>query len=219
MTFVAARPLGGGRMELRHRYLPQPGFVIITVVTPEAGGLEVVARLEARKGHRYLFEAMARLAPRYPALRLLVVGDGDMKDELERQAVAHGIGDRVRFAGYRRDIDRVLAVIDVAALTSLWEGLPRSLVQAALVSKPILTFDVEGVREIVRDGENGFVVPIGDVDALTGRLGEMLADRGRTEAMGRRHLADIESRWSASRMVNDIESIYDESLDDGLEAA
>jgi len=169
----------------------------------------MVSRLEPRKGWSYLIDAVARLAPGFPALRLLVVGEGAQRAELDALAARGGIRDRVRFAGYRPDVARVIAAMDVGVLTSLWEGLPRVLVQYALLERPIVTFEVEGAREVVADGENGWVVPPCDVDALVDRLRPLLARPDLRRELGRRGRARVEGRWDADLMIRRIGDVYD----------
>ena len=148
--------------------------------------------------------------------------------ELEAEVAARGLVSRVRFLGHRQDLAQVLAAVDVSVLTSLWEGLPRVLVQSAAAGRPIVTFDVEGAWEVVREGENGFIVPSRDVDKLTARLDTVLRDRLRARAMGRigrqqgfiRRLAQVAAAkakrnpFAANRMANAV--IPKLSVDAGL---
>ena len=175
---------------------------------PQHQVVAMAARLEARKGHIYLFKAVRRLQPKYPDLRLLVLGDGSLRQQLEWQAKALGIEDIVSFAGHRPDLARVLAVVDVSVLTSLWEGLPRVLVQSAAAGKPVVTFDVEGAWEVVRDGHNGFVVPTRDVDAFVARLESLLADRARARALGEAGRERVSQQWTVETMLDRLDRLY-----------
>lgn len=175
---------------------------------PEHQLVVMAARLEARKGHGYLFEAVARVRFRHPGMRVLVLGDGPLRAVLEQRTRELGIADVVTFLGHRTDIARLLAAADVSVLTSLWEGLPRVLVQSAAAGKPILTFDVEGAWEVVRDGENGFIVPSRDIDALSTRLDQLLADRDLAAAMGAAGPARVGSEWAVETMVDRLDHMY-----------
>lgn len=168
----------------------------------------MAARLEPRKGHQYLLQAVHRLKDRHPELRLLLLGDGAIRQELEWQAQALGISDIVQFLGHRNDLASVLAASDISVLTSLWEGLPRVLVQSAAVGRPILTFDVEGAWEVVRDGRNGFIVPSKDVDAFTARLETLLADRDRARELGAAGRAQVSDAWTIETMLNRLDRLY-----------
>jgi len=168
----------------------------------------MAARLEPRKGHGYLFHAVQRLRPDHPELRVLVVGEGPIRVQLETQCRALGIDDLVVFLGHRHDLPRVFAAADISVLTSLWEGLPRVLVQSAAAGKPIVTFDVEGAWEVVRDGRNGFVVASQDVHAFAERLGLLLAERERSEEMGAAGREAVGSRWTVETMLDRLDDLY-----------
>ncbi len=175
---------------------------------PRHQAVAMAARLEPRKGHSFLFEAVSRLRDAHPRLRVLVLGDGAHRQALEAEVQARALGDVVRFLGHRPDLARVLAAVDVSVLTSLWEGLPRVLVQSAAVGRPIVTFDVEGAWEVVRDGESGFIVPTRDVDAFTGRLDQVLRDRRRARAMGRCGRSQISTEWTVQTMLERLDALY-----------
>jgi glycosyltransferase involved in cell wall biosynthesis len=170
----------------------------------------MVSRLEPRKGWGYFLDAVARLAPDFPHLRALVVGEGSQRRELEAAAARLGIADRVVFAGYRADVARAMSALDVGVLTSLWEGLPRVLVQYALLEKPVVTFAVEGAHEVVDDGRTGFVVPLRDLDALVDRLRPLVAGAALRAELGRRSRERVEGRWDVEIMVDRIRRVYDE---------
>jgi glycosyltransferase involved in cell wall biosynthesis len=170
--------------------------------------LGMAARLEPRKGHAYLFQAVQRLKPAHQNLRVLILGDGALRSELEGMCRTLEIADVVRFLGHRLDLPRVLTAVDVSVLTSLWEGLPRVLVQSAAAGRPIVTFDVEGAWEVVRDGQNGFIVPTRDVDALTARLGALLADRAHARALGEAGRAHVGARWNVDTMLGRLDDLY-----------
>jgi glycosyltransferase involved in cell wall biosynthesis len=169
----------------------------------------MVSRLEPRKGWTFLLEAVARLAPSFPSLHLVSVGEGAQQAELEAAARRFGIASRVHFAGYRPDIARVIAAFDIAVLTSLWEGLPRVLVQYSLSEKPIVTFEVEGAREVVADGVTGWIVAPRDVDALVDRLQRLASDPALRGEFGRAGRERVLGRWDAERMIRRITEVYE----------
>lgn len=177
---------------------------------PEDVVVGVVSRLEPRKGHRFLIEAMQRLAPDFPQLKVLAVGEGPQRAELEADVRRAGLADRFTFAGFRQDIARVISTFDVAVLTSLWEGLPRVLVQYAMLERPIITFAVEGAREIVDDGRSGWVVEPKNVDELVDRLRHLTVNAADRRLFGRRVRERVEQRWNVDLMVERISSLYDD---------
>ena len=175
---------------------------------PHHQAVAMAARLEPRKGHEYLLDAVARLHSVHPQLRVLVLGDGPLRGWLEARARALGVGDVVRFLGHRSDLPRVLAAVDVSVLTSLWEGLPRVLVQSAAAGKPVVTFDVEGAWEVVRDGHNGFIVPSRDLDRFTERLDALLRDRSLASALGRAGPKQVSEAWTVETMLDRLDQMY-----------
>lgn len=175
---------------------------------PEHQVVAMAARLEDRKGHTYLLQAAARLAARYPAMRVLLLGDGPKRAAIAQEAQRLGIADRVQFAGHRGDLAPILASVDVSVLTSLWEGLPRVLVQAAAAGRPILTFDVEGAWEVVRDGQTGFIVPSRDIDTFVVRLETLLSDRVHAAALGAAGRERIGDDWTVETMVSRLDRMY-----------
>ena len=102
----------------------------------------------------------------------------------------------------------MLAASDISVLTSLWEGLPRVLVQAAATGKPIVTFDVEGAWEVVRDGRSGFIVQSRDVAAFTDRLESLLADRDNARLLGEAGRDQIGSQWTLETMLERLDRLY-----------
>lgn len=148
--------------------------------------LVMVARYGAQKDHPTLLRALAAL--RHHAWELDLIGDGPLRAETEALARQLGLGDRVHFLGQRNDVDRRLAAAQISLLITNWEGFPLSILEAMRAGMPVVASDVGGVAESVRDGENGFLVPRGDVDVLRDRLERLLADpglRGRLGTSGR----------------------------------
>ena len=145
-----------------------------------------VGRLVPQKDVPTLLEAVARLAPRYPGLRLICVGDGAEAAAWRERAHRGGLGDRVLWAGARPrpDVVSFMAVSDVLVLPSRYEGYARVLMEAAAAGRPVVCTDVSGVEEAVRHGETGLVVPVGDAGALAAALDTLLADEPRARRMG-----------------------------------
>jgi glycosyltransferase involved in cell wall biosynthesis len=151
----------------------------IPVDAPVVG---LVARLTPWKGQHYLLEAFARLAGKFPEARLLFVGaplfgNEAYEQRLRSRAKELGVADRVLFAGHRRDVPRVLAAIDVLAYTSVEkDNCPLALLEAMAAGLPVVAFDIEGVRLVLPDPEDGLLVSVGDTDALAASIQRILAD-------------------------------------------
>jgi len=167
-----------------------------------------VARLCDVKGQRELIRALPRLK-RQDAVVLLAGEDietgGAFRRELEQEAEALGVGDRVQFLGYRSDVPALLEAADVVALPSWVEGLPLGVLDAMAHGKPVVAGAVGGTPELIVDGETGLLVPPRDVDALVRALDELLGDPERARRLGEagraRALADFSADAAAERVL------------------
>ena len=181
----------------------------------------IIARVRGenigKKGHRYLFEAFGRICKRFPTAQLVVVGE----DEASRAflgRLAHDAGippsgrDRVTFLGYRADVVEVACAFDVLAVPSLFEGLPRALMDAMLLGKCVVASGVDGIAEIVEDGVNGLLAPPADAQALADALEKALADATLRERLGAAARDTIRNRYSASMMAAGTADVYDALL-------
>lgn len=179
-------------------------------VPADAPLVGMVARLEERKGYRYFIDMAETVLKQVPAAHFVGVGAGEQLDFLKAEVARRGLGGQIHFPGFRPDIAEVLACLDVTVLTSLWEGLPRALVQAAACSVPAVTFEVEGAREVVKDGVNGYVVPSKDVEQLADRVISLLTHPERARAMGTAGSRLVHQGWTIESMVREITAVYEE---------
>ena len=175
-----------------------------------------IGRLNAQKGHRFLLDAAARVLPRVPASRALIVGDGDLMGELRRQAAGLGIADRVVFAGHRTEVPDLLGALDVFCISSLYEGTPLALFEAMAAGRAIVSTAVDGCREVLEDGVNGILVPPAEARALADGLERVLGDSALREALGRHALA-ASGRYDVRACVDQMQALYDELLAAGSE--
>ena len=130
-------------------------------VAPDAQVLTMVGTFKTQKGHAHLLDAVAKMSPRHPNLRLLLVGDGGLRAECEEQARRLGLEEAVAFLGTRRDVPDLLAASDAFVLPSLWEGLSLALIEAMASGLPVVATDVSGSSLAVVDGETGWLVRSG----------------------------------------------------------
>jgi glycosyltransferase involved in cell wall biosynthesis len=171
-----------------------------------------IANFKPQKGPLDFLEA-ARLARlRDPRLRFFIAGDGDLRPAAERAIAEAGLGEGVHLLGWRDDVPELLAAMDIFLLTSLFEGLPRVVLQAMAASVPVVATDTGGVREVVIDGETGRLVPPGNPAAAAEAIVALAHDteaRQRFGALARSRLGD---EFDIGRMVRDLEGLYDEVL-------
>ncbi len=119
-----------------------------------------VSRFSILKGHTYLLTAFTEVCKRVPNAKLLLIGNGELENELKQSIVSQGLSDRVIFTGLvpPRDIPSVISLLDILVHTSLLEGLARVLPQAIMMGKPVISFDLDGAHEVVYDGINGYLI-------------------------------------------------------------
>lgn len=168
-----------------------------------------VARLVPQKGQRTIVEAAPLILERHPRARFVLVGDGESRAELKQAVAADGLSDRFRFLGERDDVPGLLASFDVFVLPSRFEGLCYAVIEAQAAGVPVVATPVGGVRENVRDGETGIVVPPDEPAALAAAVNRLLDDPAEA-----RRLADAArdralSRYAVARMVSETIALYE----------
>jgi glycosyltransferase involved in cell wall biosynthesis len=166
-----------------------------------------VGRLEAVKNQTMLFRALEQLRGRHEP-ELWLVGDGPRKAAYEQELAERGLSANVKFLGYRYDIPALTAQADIAVLTSVKEGIPRALMQASAVGVPIIATDVKGTREVVVDGETGFLVRLDDVATLTERLDTLLGSAELRRDMGVRGVEHARRHFDEVRVVERLARLY-----------
>jgi glycosyltransferase involved in cell wall biosynthesis len=145
---------------------------------------------------------------------LCLVGDGPERAALEEQAYGLGLARHVLSLGYQEDVARWYAAFDAFILPSANEGTPVTAIEALAAGRPVVATRVGGVPDVVRDGENGFLVEVGDVAALAERLARLADDPGLREHMGRAGRALIPDRYAVDRLVDDVDRLYRALLGD-----
>ena len=169
-----------------------------------------VARLETRKGHKFLIDAFKKVIKERKGcpLKLLIIGEGNKRENLESYVKEANLEKKVIFTGYRKDVEELMAIMDIFVLTSLREGLPRVLVQAAAVGMPLIAFNVDGVPEIIRDNHNGFLVRARDVGQLANRIEKYIDKKELVLLHGQKGREFIKDKWFIEDMVDKIDKIY-----------
>jgi glycosyltransferase involved in cell wall biosynthesis len=174
--------------------------------------LTFVGRLVPIKRVDVLLRAFRLARGQGRPLRLALVGDGELRPELERLAHELGVATQVWFAGYRADVRAVAAGSDIAVLSSDNEGTPVSLIEAGAAGKPAVATRVGGVPEVVTSA-SGLLAPPGDPEALADALVRLVEDPELREQMGRDARKNVEAKFSARRLVDDIDRLYRDLLD------
>jgi glycosyltransferase involved in cell wall biosynthesis len=177
-------------------------------LAPETPLVGIVARLVPFKAHETCLQAGRAVTAARPDVVFLVIGDGERRAALEAMARELGLADRVRFLGWRADLDRLYADLDVVVLTSKNEGSPVALIEAMAAGRPVVSTRAGGVEDVVTDGETGLVVPVGDAAAVGRAILDLVEDPVRAARLGAAARDAVVQRFASSRLVGDIDALY-----------
>jgi glycosyltransferase involved in cell wall biosynthesis len=164
-----------------------------------------VGRLHEQKGHKFLLQAIAKMTNR---ARLVIIGDGRLRNELITLADRLEISDRVSFLGARADICEFLSAIDVFIMPSLWEGQPIALLEALAIGKPCIASAVDGIPEIIVDGTNGYLVSPKNVESLAHAMDLAIEDPNLLWQFSSCKMSGLEPKFLAKNMAMEIAAIY-----------
>lgn len=168
-----------------------------------------IGRLDTQKGITYFLRAARRVLEERPDVRFLVVGDGPKKTELESEARELGVGGSVTFLGHRSDVPVVQSLLDVQVFPSLWEGTPLTVFEAMAMGRAIVSTNVDGLGEVLTDGENSLVVEPADPEGLAGAIVTLLSDKELAARLGSG--ARTQSRnFDISQTVRNLELLYED---------
>jgi glycosyltransferase involved in cell wall biosynthesis len=194
-------------------------------VPPDTVAIGIVGRLCAVKNHDLLLRAAAQLAHGEEGAnraRFFVIGDGELRGELEARSRELGLSERVTFTGFRRDMDRLYRALDVVALTSRNEGTPLTLIEAMACGRPVIATEVGGVvdllgRRVRSDGrfnvwEHGLGVASDDDGGFADALDSLIRSPTLRDDMGERGRAFVAAHFSRDRLIRDVAALYDELL-------
>lgn len=165
------------------------------------------AELNKNKNQQLLIRMLPKLMQCAPQTRLILVGDGPLRERYERLAKRLGVSEYVRFLGYREDVPDLLAMCDVAVSASLREGLPVSVMEAMCSRLPIVATAIRGHRELINDGRNGFLFAPHQTDLFVQKLAQLSENKLQCEAMGLQSLKAID-RYKLEHVEHEMERIY-----------
>lgn len=180
---------------------------------PQARVLGVIAQLIPRKGHRYLLQVLPQLVAEYPELRVLFLGKGPLEQALRQQIAELRLNDYVQLSGFRTDLERILPCLYAVVHPAEMEGLGVSLLQAAAAGVPIVGTRAGGIPEIVRDNENGLLIPPQDAEAVLSAVHRLLAAPERARQMGQAGKQIVLQEFSIEAMVQGNLCVYRQVLE------
>lgn len=215
--FSSLANINENRRRVREEYLGRSCEDILVVT--------IVGRLTHVKNHRMFLDAVRYLKDlgKGDLFRFLIVGDGELREELSAYSTLRGIEDSVVFTGWQRDMRRIYGATDVIALTSLNEGTPVTLIEGMAAGKPVIATDVGGVRDLLGEvdkesGEGyklarrGILVPSGGTEGLVEALLFVLENRGFIRTMAEHAREFVHAQYSMGRLVSDMEALYNDLL-------
>lgn len=160
------------------------------------------------KGYGYLLRAMPAIIDHTPQAQLVLIGSGEDEAKLKQLAEDLAIASQVHFLGWRNDIPRLLAALDVYVQPSLSEGLPMSILEAAATGLPIVATNVGGIPEIAKDGKHVILIAPRDEAALSEAIGDLLVDQAKREGLGAGVRHHVSRRFSANNMAEAYAELY-----------
>jgi glycosyltransferase involved in cell wall biosynthesis len=173
-----------------------------------------IGRLAPLKGHDDLFRAFHALVPELPQARLLLVGDGPLRVQLEKQAETLGIRDKIIFLGLVQpaEVARYVGIMDCLAHLSRREALSRALPQALAAAKPVISYDFDGADEVCLDGQTGYLIRTGEVPSVTRRLLQLAREPALRHELGRRGQQLVRDEFPVEKMIDQLYHLYQRLL-------
>lgn len=167
-----------------------------------------VAALVPHKGQRHLIEAALLVVQKVPDARFVILGEGELRDQLERQVREHHLETHVRLPGFRPDVVGCMKRFDLFVMSSVTEGLGTSLLDAMACSKAVVATKVGGIPEVVDDGRTGLLVPPRDHHAMADAILRLLTDDPLRARMAEAGFARVRERFTVERMLAETASVY-----------
>ena len=177
-------------------------------IAPGTFAVGTVTRLMPAKGNRYLVDAVKPIVDQVPEAHVYIAGEGELREELEAQARALGVTDRLHFLGFQRDVAAVLSAFDLVVFPSLWEGTPLTSFEALAMGKPIVSTDADGLRDILRDQVDAVIVPREDGRAIADAVVALERDPARRAALGA-EAQRTSRRYDIDVYVRKMERLYE----------
>ena len=168
----------------------------------------IIGRLAPVKNHRLFLDAAVGVLASRPNVHFLIVGDGELRDQIRTEARNRGLIERLTFTGWRYDLPRIYADLDVLISCSKYEGTPFTIIEAMAARCPVIATQVGGVLDLLTDHATGLLVPPADPDPLVNAILRLLGDAGLARDLARAAAADVERRFSTVRLAAEMDKLY-----------
>lgn len=169
-----------------------------------------IMRFSEQKNPLDFVRMAAEIVEKSPRVSFLLVGDGNLRPQIENSILRHNLSEKIILTGVRHDVPQLLAVMDVFVLPSLWEGLPRVIPQAMAMGLPIVATEVGGTPEAIEENQNGFLVTPKDFHAIARKVIQLLEDHNMARKMGERGRKMVYPEFCIKQMVKRTENLYEE---------
>jgi glycosyltransferase involved in cell wall biosynthesis len=170
--------------------------------------VSAIQRLNFPKDVSTILRAFRKVTESFENVILLIVGDGPLMPELKKEAKNLNIEKKVLFLGERFDIENILAISDIVILSSSYEALGLSLIETMAAKKPVIGTNVEGIKEIIEHGKNGFLVNFGDKDKMAEYILLLLNDSGLRQKMGENGFEFVKAKFFLEKMLENYQNLY-----------
>jgi len=180
-------------------------------IDPESHVVAMIACFKPQKAPQDFILLAHRVSQVLPSTRFLLVGDGELKPEVEELIGRFKLKGKVILTGWRRDVPEIMQIIDVLVLTSLWEGLPIVFAEAMASGKPVVATDVDGAKEAIIEGVNGFLVEPHNIEKFAERIIRLIRDRNLAQKMGSEGRKMVYPTFDLAHMLKRIEALYEKS--------
>jgi len=190
---------------------PQQGKPNPQFFAPDDFVVAIIGRLVPVKGHQYLIDALAQLTD-YPHIKLLIVGDGILRDELSNRVIELGLQERVVFTGFRNDIPQILQSVDAVCMASLSEAMPFVVLEAATAARPLVVTQVGGLNHLLTNEQTALMVPPQSADALAAALRRLAGDSTLAQRLGQAGYDMVKTSFSTDAMIEQVLTVYQRAL-------
>ena len=167
-----------------------------------------IGRLVWQKGFEYLIRSIPEILKTAIRTKILIVGDGLLKNDLMALTERLSIKEYFVFTGFRNDIKKILSAIDILVVPSLLEGFPMIILEGMAMAKPIIATRIDGIKEQILDGESGILIPPRDPDAIVEAILRLSADKELSQNLGLEGRRRVENEFTVEKMISETERVY-----------